>query len=116
MLLGEKTKDLSGYIIIAYKKIRPVVNIELLNYISENRLDTDLEFYKSLLPDKIYDKELDFNRIQRIRKIAPHYIKYSTYYTLERYGIETQLKDAIVERNSDNLRYFDYVFLWSQKT
>jgi hypothetical protein len=110
MIMSDRTQLnpwIEGFLIIAVRKIRKIEFIELLHYISENRYDEDLEFYISMLGDGIYDKELNIHKAERIRKLAPHYIKYKVFYTLTDENIMQMLSEH--QRISDDYRPFDYV-------
>ncbi|MEM7179595.1 MAG: hypothetical protein AAF518_01685 [Spirochaetota bacterium] len=113
MLLDKShNRDLSGFVVIACKKIRKVVNIELLNYFSSQRLDDDIQFYIDQMPGKIYDREIDFLRADRLRKIAAHYVSYRVYYSFSNEDLLQKCMDAKNKEDVDNQREFDFMFSW----
>lgn len=113
MLLDDyTTRDTSGFVIIACKRIRQVLNIELLNYLSQDKLDDDIQFYMDQMPRKIYDREIDFVRADRIRKIANHYLSYRVYYSFSGKNIQEDLLEANRKENIDNNRDYDFIFIW----
>lgn len=99
---------IEGYLIVAIKKIRRVEFIELLNYPNENRYDEDIEFYISMIGHEIYEKELNIHRAERIRKLAPYYIKYKVFYSL----VDSNILQLLNKQNEhDDNRPYNYVLV-----
>ncbi|MEM7179513.1 MAG: hypothetical protein AAF518_01265 [Spirochaetota bacterium] len=108
-------KDLSGYIVIACKMIRPVVNIELLNYVSQNKYDDDIEFFLAHLDGKIYETELDFEKADKIRIFSRDYLKYQIHHSTDGRNIGEKLAKLNTDGKYDDLRPFEYIFLWESE-
>ncbi|MCB1160905.1 MAG: hypothetical protein H7A25_00265 [Leptospiraceae bacterium] len=104
-----KFENVPGKIIIAYKKLRKVENIEILNYLSENRFDADINCYISLLGGLSDEEDLNFHRANRIRKISQHIIRYHILYCIHR-NPESVIEEFI-QSQQDNKRAFDYILL-----
>ncbi|MEM7183830.1 MAG: hypothetical protein AAF518_23190, partial [Spirochaetota bacterium] len=115
LLTNSSHKDLSGFIVFTLKRIRQPVNIEILNYLSENRFDDNVEFYIDLLGKKLHEREINFLRAERIRKISQGYARFGIYYTPTSQQILEKLKTFNQEAPSDNGREYDYVFLWDSE-
>ncbi|MEM7180448.1 MAG: hypothetical protein AAF518_06020 [Spirochaetota bacterium] len=104
---------ISGFVLIGLKGIRQVNNIEILNYLSENRFDDDVFFYLSLMGGLKDEEDLDFKKVDRIRKIAPAFLKYHITYTTQ-----ANPRRTIEEYNltqPDDKRNYDYILLWESE-
>ena len=95
--------------------IRPVVNIELLNYVSQNKYDDDIEFFLAHLDGKIYETELDFEKADKIRIFSKDYLKYQVHYSIDGRNTAEKLARQNTDGKYDDLRPFDYIFLWESE-